>query len=670
MFEAYIGLGTNLGNRIHNIQKALDILSGRLSNPSSPFIMNNNNNSHDVLPGSNNNNHNNQNKLIEIIDTSFLYLSSPQYITEQPIYLNAVCKIKTNLQPNELLIKLQSIEKQLGRRRDYLNNNNNGNSTINVKYGPRIIDLDILFYGDEIIGSLNEKNELKTETNHELIVPHPKLFERDFVLKPLMDICPDKIHPIFKKTIRELYENLQKFNKKGIFKVLPFSSFNNNNNIRTDNIDNINNNNCDIFDDNYFFPFSNDSTRTLLMGVINVTPDSFSEQQDENSSLLLSDNNNTINTNNITEMNITGKVLLENPKLIINRIVQYINEMNIENPPMFLFDNNISDNYTISNYKKFNNKEGLKSPSFIIDIGAQSTRPNATLLSPEEEWLRLKPILEEIQSSSFLLELMKEKHILISIDTFYSLVAENSIKCLLGFVPLLINDVSGGLMDEKIFEVCSRYRIPIVITHMRGTPQTMTNLKDYIVVKDSSSNNNSKDHDDGSSNVKANTNIKEGVVKEDEGVVREVVDEKEVNKEEEQFLQVLSEEIQDRIRIAIDKYHLFRWQIILDPGIGFAKGMFHNLILLRKGRIELNKRLHYDYPMLFGFSRKGFISKILHEDNDTKKKKKNSLLFGNAACLTCSIQQGVDIVRVHDIKEMNQVALLSDAIYKNNNNLL
>jgi 2-amino-4-hydroxy-6-hydroxymethyldihydropteridine diphosphokinase len=98
-------------------------------------------------------------------------------------YLNAVWEIKTELTPEGLLKELLGIEKKMGRVRKERN-------------GPRVIDLDILFYGDEVVSAPG------------LTLPHPRLQDRSFVLKPLMDLCPDLKHPVFKKTIRELYRQL------------------------------------------------------------------------------------------------------------------------------------------------------------------------------------------------------------------------------------------------------------------------------------------------------------------------------------------------------------------------------------------------------------------------------------------------------------------------------
>ncbi len=132
MVTCYLGIGSNLGNRKQNIRLALQEISAL--------------------------------EQTKIVKFSKIIETRPQGgPASQGKFLNAALKIKTNFTPIKLLNKLKAIEKKLGR-------------TKAVRYGPRIIDLDILFYSDKIIN----RKELK--------VPHPKLFERDFVIRPLSEI--------------------------------------------------------------------------------------------------------------------------------------------------------------------------------------------------------------------------------------------------------------------------------------------------------------------------------------------------------------------------------------------------------------------------------------------------------------------------------------------------
>jgi|YNPMSStandDraft_1061717.scaffolds.fasta_scaffold01745_2 2-amino-4-hydroxy-6-hydroxymethyldihydropteridine diphosphokinase len=116
---------------------------------------------------------------------SHVYRTKPYGGVPQPDFLNMVVRFETAMTPSTFLENLLSLEQSLGRKRL-------------VRWGPRTIDLDILFYGDEII-----------ETEH-LVIPHPDLHNRWFVLRPLLDIEPEYVHPRLKKTIRELYDELMR----------------------------------------------------------------------------------------------------------------------------------------------------------------------------------------------------------------------------------------------------------------------------------------------------------------------------------------------------------------------------------------------------------------------------------------------------------------------------
>ena len=150
MVTVYIGVGSNLGDTKANIQKAIKMMR--------------------------------ENKILQGIQTSSLYLTEPVGKKKQPDFLNLVVKGQTELEPSELLGSLLDIEDKLGRKR-------------NKKWGPREMDLDILFYDDMI---LKQKN---------LTIPHPEIENRKFVLIPLVELSPDLKHPVLNKNISELLEN-------------------------------------------------------------------------------------------------------------------------------------------------------------------------------------------------------------------------------------------------------------------------------------------------------------------------------------------------------------------------------------------------------------------------------------------------------------------------------
>ena len=147
----YIGIGSNLGNALKNCQHAVESLSLA--------------------------------KEIEIIKVSSFYKTEPIGIENQNLFINAVVEIKTALSARNLFQNLQNIEKDLGRKRE-------------AKGGPRIIDLDLLFYGQEVI------------QDADLIVPHPEIQKRRFVLEPLCEIASYFIHPAFGVSIRGLKDRL------------------------------------------------------------------------------------------------------------------------------------------------------------------------------------------------------------------------------------------------------------------------------------------------------------------------------------------------------------------------------------------------------------------------------------------------------------------------------
>ena len=145
---AYVALGTNLGNLTQNLDDALNRLRG---------------------------------KGLEITQVSGYIDTDPYGVTDQPRFLNVVCEVKTELAAQQLLEMLLATELEMGRVRLR-------------HWGERIIDLDIIFYGDEII---------KTDT---LTVPHPDMQNRDFVLRPLAEIAPQKQHPVLHKTVAQLWQ--------------------------------------------------------------------------------------------------------------------------------------------------------------------------------------------------------------------------------------------------------------------------------------------------------------------------------------------------------------------------------------------------------------------------------------------------------------------------------
>ena len=152
--QVFLALGTNIGDRETNLRKARKTLAPKVT----------------------------------IIKESPIYITPPWGFEDQPDFLNQVLEVQTKMGPGRLLRYLKRIEKKMGRLETFRN-------------GPRLIDLDILFYGQRVI----DRSKLN--------IPHPRLHERAFVLIPLSDIAPDFVHPVLGMTVESM---LSKINSEGV----------------------------------------------------------------------------------------------------------------------------------------------------------------------------------------------------------------------------------------------------------------------------------------------------------------------------------------------------------------------------------------------------------------------------------------------------------------------
>ncbi|KAK9676053.1 hypothetical protein RND81_11G050700 [Saponaria officinalis] len=459
--EVVIALGSNVGDRLDNFNQALQLMK--------------------TLG-------------INVIRHGCLYETAPAYVTDQPKFLNSAVRGFTKLGPHELLGVLKKIEKDMGR-------------TNGIRYGPRPIDLDILFYGVFRVSSDN------------LTIPHERIWERPFVMAPLIDVLGSDVendtvaswHSLSRFTggLFEAWDKLggdSLIGKDGMRRVLP-----------------IGNKLWDV------------SRKTSVMGILNLTPDSFSDG---------------------------GKFL--------------------------------SKENAVSQVQKM-----IYEGADIIDLGAQSTRPMAMRISPEEELERLIPILEAVK------DIVEEDGKFISVDTFYSKVASEAVKK----GAHIVNDVSGGRLDPHMFDVVAGLKVPYISMHMRGDPTTMQNTDNL-------------NYDD---------------------VCKQVASE-------------LSSSV-----MGAESSGIPAWRIIADPGIGFSKNAKQNLDIL-KGLKEIRREMGKtslalaNGPLLIGPSRKKFLAEVCNRPVATERDP------ATVASIAAGILGGANIVRVHNVRDCRDAVMLCDAM--------
>ena len=469
--RVFLAVGSNQGDRFQNIATAIFLLC----DPSFGNCQD-----HESSPPA------------RLIRTSFLHETAPMYITDQPAFLNGVLEIQTDLEPHVLLKRIKTIEHHLGR------------NFSSVRNGPRPVDLDILFY-DQLIEGKTTPSPMILDSP-DLVIPHPRIPEREFVLLPLCEIAGHShIHPSLNSTIGQIYselkDSIQNYVSSAV-RVLPLRR-------------------------NRTISFN----ETIIMGILNVTPDSFSDGGKWTTSIETS----------------------------VNRALEMVSE-----------------------------------GADIIDIGGESTRPGAETIPPHVQIERTVPVIKGIRNLS---------DVPISIDTRHSVVARAAVEA----GADIINDVSGGSFDPEMLSTVADLGVPIVLMHMRGTPETMEILTDY------------------------------------DDVVEDVT-------------KALLERSSEAEREGIP-----RWLQVLDPGIGFAKDLQGNLQLLKN--LSAIRSMLGGAPILLGTSRKGFIGKITGEKIAEERD------YGTVASCIAAIclNDGLDscnILRVHNVKGSKQAAMVMDAIRK------
>ncbi len=238
-------------------------------------------------------------------------------------------------------------------------------------------------------------------------------------------------------------------------------------------------------------------------------------------------------------------------------------------------------------------KSAVAHASFCIEQGAQILDIGAQSTRPGADEVGTEI---EIKRLIPVIKELKLRHpdIPISIDTYHHSVAQVA----LDSGADIINDISGGRHDHEIFKVVADYGCPYVLTHSRGNSKTMDSLSSYKNV---------------------------------------LID--------------VKNELLKQINLALSS-GINSKQIIIDPGLGFAKNVDQNLVLLR----NLDEFVNMKYPVLVGASRKRFIGSVINETDPNKR------IFGTAAVVVRCVVEGVKFLRVHDIKEICQVIKMTKSI--------
>ncbi|KAF8624669.1 hypothetical protein AX17_007000 [Amanita inopinata Kibby_2008] len=571
-----IALGSNLGDRFHNIELALRLLEEPDYILSSP-------------------NAQNASAFLDVVDTSFMYETAPMYVTEQPAFINCACIAETNLEPVQLLELLKRVEQDVGR-------------VPSMRYGPRAVDLDIVFFDQAVIDTrpLEGRQRLDNLVG-ELVVPHPRLTEREFVLRPLSDMIPEYQHPVLKKTVKDLLSGVTAVaDVLPMQKVIPFPRHP----IHTTSID----------DQLPSYPTSVSQVpptltywthpchasrhvsqtsspipskhKTHVMAIINVTPDSFSD----------------------------GSRYDTVPTALAHA------------------------------------SESVVTGATILDVGGYSTRPDAGFVTVEEEIARVRPVIDAVrragvEGSGFneLLEYnkilergCKLNDVLVSVDTFRSEVAEaailsganciNDVYSFTGPEWWKGSDASEETSKEKdsymqkMKEVARKYNVPIVLMHSRGDAGKNKDYGMYGYAEEAVVEG-----------VRVELGEKvERIVRGKGGVRRWLV-----------IVDVglgFSKTVEGNLELLRSAA-----KVTADVAIGPEPTRRRNPLA--------------GYPQLIGPSRKSFLGALLAQGQHGRQTQPKERSWATAAAVACAIQQGALVVRIHDVQEMVDVVRISDAIW-------
>ncbi|KZT08155.1 Dihydropteroate synthase [Laetiporus sulphureus 93-53] len=567
---AAIALGANLGDRFYNVELALRLLEapcGDLSQTTGkPRAV--------------------------VVDTSFMYETEPMYVTDQPKFINCACIIKTDMAPLELLGFVKEIENTVGRVTSFRN-------------GPRAIDLDILMH-DSLVMDSRVESERGTLDNlaGQLVVPHPRIAEREFVLRPLNDMIPDYIHPVSGKSVQNLLKHLlrrQAPNVDPMHKVMPFPRYPHSaepgsrpSSPALENIPPV-----PPTATYWRFPLPSmkphGERKTYIMGTLNATPDSFSD----------------------------GSVHNTIPAALA---------------------------YAISS---------VVAGADIIDVGGYSTRPRAEYVSPEEELSRVVPVIQAIRGigqdsktdagqgvPEGLSQAMKGAvaEVPISVDTFRADVASaaileganciNDVHAFTGPDYPLTSSSAEHFLDMRA--VARNLAVPVVLMHSRGEASANKDYSAYDYAAD----------EEGRGAVLEGVRVElcakvEAAVKGPGGIRRWFV-----------ILDPgvgFSKTVEGNLEVLRNAATLTTEYLPSYP-----RSRRRNTLA--------------GYPQLIGASRKSFLGAILAKSDPNgsykgRETRPDERGWATAAAVSCAVQQRAAVVRVHDVLELGDVVRICSALW-------
>ncbi|GIL43483.1 hypothetical protein Vafri_947 [Volvox africanus] len=554
---------------------------------------------------------------VQVLRHSGLYETAAAYVTDQPSFLNAAVLARTNLTPRELLRALKQVEVEAGR-----------DLSGGQRFGPRPLDLDIVFYGAGLY------------RDEKLEVPHPRWRERPFVQAPVSDLLYRR-DTAASTTVSHVNRQVeaQGSNSGGSSSSRSWSGRGWASDDRDDaSISSISDGVKSLgVLDGCRQPLPAGDPGSVL-NHLQVVRDVWWESLRRNGggeSVITNGSGGGGGGGGNVMQRVTPLVNVESAAsgdggalLSWGRRTHLMGILNVT-PDSF----SDGGRHAGSVAAAVAAAEAMVSEGAdIIDVGGQSTRPGATRLSPQEELGRVMPVLRALRKSPLL------RSVPVSVDTFYEEVAREAV---LGGGANIINDVSGGAADSAMLRTVAELGVPYILMHMRGDPATMTRPE----------------------HISYGTN----------GVWRTV-----------------GAELQ-RSAEAAEAAGVPAWDIILDPGIGFAKAAEGNLELLRNlaalrrealdgpyaaggpydgnnsgcgsggrggggGEGSLSSRL--GGPMLVGPSRKRFLGSLTGRQQPEERDAATA-----AACVIC-VSGGADLVRVHAVREVRDAVRVADAVYR------